>query len=105
MPEQSQPKHLEVQTAIRLQQLSLSAEFLRGAVHFGYQEAASLWSKNDPSILPAWIRYGKSTGKLRDNLRATGWVAHRDHGYEITLNKEARLGIVVGHVPRSVELR
>jgi hypothetical protein len=88
------PEDRAAHVGARLAQLGLRPDVLGEAVLHGYHEAATC-TENDPRLLPSWLRYGRSTGRLRDRLRRDGWTAYRERGYETTLRADKAVAIVV----------
>jgi len=86
--------HTEENAIDRLSQLGIQLSVLRESVWQGYL-ARSRTTANHPSISRGIIMWAETVAVLREQLRPQGWRKSDKGNYELTVNNENGLAIVV----------
>lgn len=78
----------------QLAELGLTVDMVRGAVDNGYRAKAAC-TANDPLAFPGTAFWARTTSGLREQLRPRGWLPRCEEGYELVVNPEGTMAIVV----------
>lgn len=78
----------------RLADLGLEEDDLWAAIQFGVAEA-SRSTDSEPTNAPGFIRWAKTTGKLRELLTIRGWTRRDEANYPTALGPDGKVAVAV----------